>query len=80
MLAPKSIFVQISKLLRDFLWNDGKGGQNKMHLVSWDVLKRPLLQGGLQIRDPSLANLAMSGKLIWQLFKDKNILSVGFSG
>ena len=42
-----------------------------MHLVSWEVLKRPILEGGLQIRDPGLANLAMSGKLILQLFMDK---------
>ena len=43
-----------------------------MHLVSWDILKRPILEGGLQIRDPGLANLAMGGKLIWQLYVDKN--------
>ena len=42
-----------------------------MHLVSWEVLKRPILEGGLQIRDPGLAYLALSGKLIWQLFMDK---------
>ena len=43
-----------------------------MHLVSWEVLKRPILEGGLQIRDLGLANLAMSGKLIWQLYENKN--------
>ena len=43
-----------------------------MHLVNWEVLKRPILVGGLQIRDPGLANLALSGKLIWQLFVNKN--------
>ena len=41
-----------------------------MHLVRWKVLKRPTLEGRLQIRDPGLANLAMTGKLIWQLFVD----------
>ena len=43
-----------------------------MHLVSWDILKRPISEGGLQIRDPGLANLEMGGKLIWQLYVDKN--------
>ena len=43
-----------------------------MHLVSWYILKRPILEGGLQIRDPRLANLAMGGKLIWKLDADKN--------
>ena len=43
-----------------------------MHLVSWEILKRPISKAGLQIRDPSLANLALGGKLIWQLYVDKN--------
>ena len=41
LLALKSILAQISKLVRDFLWNGTKGGHSKMHLVSWEVLKRP---------------------------------------
>ena len=49
----------------------GKGNQNKMHVVSWDILKRPISEGGLQIRDPGLANLAMGGKLIWKQYADK---------
>ena len=32
------------------------------------------MEGGLQIRDPSLANLAMGGKIIWQLFANKKNL------
>ena len=43
-----------------------------MHLVSWDILKRPISKGGLQICDPGLANLALGGKLIWQLYADKS--------
>ena len=31
---------------------------------------RPISEGGLQICDPGLANLAMTGKLIWKLFVD----------
>ena len=42
-----------------------------MHLVNWETLKRPILAGGLQIRDPKLANLPLGGKLVWQLFSDK---------
>ena len=43
-----------------------------MHLVSWDILKRPISEGGLQIFDPGLDNLAMGGKLIWRLYTNKN--------
>ena len=45
-----------------------------MHLVRWDILKRPLSEDGLQIRDPGLANLALGGKIIWKLFADKKHL------
>ena len=65
LLTPKSISAQIAKLLQDFLWNGGNGSQNKMHLASWEILKNPISEGGLQIRDPGLDNLAMGGKLIW---------------
>ena len=53
---------QISKLLRDFLWRDGKGNQNRIHLVKWEIVKKPVLEGGLQIKDPGMFNLAMGGK------------------
>ena len=43
-----------------------------MHLVSWEILKRPIVEGGLQIRDPSLTNMALGGKLLWQLYADKH--------
>ena len=72
LLVPKSISAQISKLLQDFLWSGGKGGLNKLHLVNWEDLKRPFSVGGLQIRDPSLAYLALSGKLLWKFFVDKH--------
>ena len=81
LLAPKSISIQIAKIFRDFIWNDGLSGQNKLHLVIWDVLKRPISAGGLQIHDPGLANLAMFGKLIWHSFLwIQSILLAEFSG
>ena len=43
-----------------------------MHLVSWDTLKKPIFEGGLQIRDPRLSNLALGGKFLWQLYVDKH--------
>eukprot|EP00253_Pinus_taeda_P023038 PITA_23038 len=58
---------QISKLLREFLWQGGKGNERKIHLVNWDLVKRPTTEGVLQIHDPSLVNLALGGKLLWKL-------------
>ena len=42
-----------------------------MHLVNWDIVKIPVLEGGLQIRDPSMENIAMGEKILWQLFADQ---------
>ena len=71
LLAPKLIVDQISKLIRDFLWQGGKWNQNCLHLVNWDTIKKPILEGGLHIIDPRMVNLAMGGKLLWQLFSNK---------
>lgn len=40
LLAPRNVSEQISKLLRDFLWQGGKGNGKKMHLVKWEVVKK----------------------------------------
>ena len=78
---PKFITAQISKLLWDFLLNGGKGNQNKLHLFGWETLKIPISEGGLQIRDPGLANLALDGKIIWQMIAEKkNTQSTRFFG
>ena len=75
LLAPKSITGQLNKLLRDFLWHGGRGNQRKLHLVKWDTVKRPLSDGGLQIRDPGHVNTALRFKILWHMFNDPNHLA-----
>eukprot|EP00253_Pinus_taeda_P004415 PITA_04415 len=70
LLAPRKVMEQISKLLREFLWQGGKGNERRFHLVNWDVVKRTKEEGGLQIRDPHLVNLALGGKILWKLIHD----------
>eukprot|EP00253_Pinus_taeda_P009219 PITA_09219 len=67
LLAPRQIADQISCLIRNFLWSGGKGNNNRFHLVNWELVKRPIKEGGLQIRDPLQANLAMGCKILWQI-------------
>ena len=43
-----------------------------MHLVSWDILKKPIHEGGLQICGPGLTNLVLGGNILWHLYVDKN--------
>eukprot|EP00253_Pinus_taeda_P007380 PITA_07380 len=70
LLAPRNIMDQISSLIRNFLWQGGRGNDKKLHLVNWETVKKPIDEGGLQIRDPALANLALGSKILWKMFKE----------
>ena len=69
-MAPKRIMDQISKLIRDFLWRGDKGNKSQLHLVNWDTVKRPVIEGGLHIKYLGLVNLAMGCKLLLQVFSN----------
>ena len=68
--GSKVILAQVSNLIRDFLWQGGKGNQKKFHLVNWETVKHPINEGGLQIRDFGHANIALGGKIIWKLYSN----------
>eukprot|EP00253_Pinus_taeda_P005179 PITA_05179 len=70
LLAPKYVTDQIATLIRNFLWQGGKGNEKKLHLVKWDTVKRPIDEGGLQIRDPSFINKLLGSKLSWKIISD----------
>ena len=42
-----------------------------MHLISWDKIKAPKMEGGMQIRDMATQNLAMGGKILWKMISSK---------
>lgn len=72
MMAPKHISDQISRYIRNFLWNGGRGNNNRFHLIKWETVKRPMAEGGLQVRDPGQANVALGCKMLWQLCVEPN--------
>ena len=67
VLAAKMITNNISMEIRKFLWQGGKVQSKKFHLVKWDVVKTPKLNGGLGIRDPEQMNKALGAKLVWRM-------------
>ena len=72
LLEPVKIISQIEGLLKSFLWNGGNnGGGKKYALVSWETIKQPRTEGGLQIRDLKLQNLAIEAKLLWNMLAPK---------
>ena len=72
LLSPKSITLKIGGLLRIFLWQGGRKNERKIHLVSCDKIKKPILEGGLHIRDVATQNFAMGAKLLWNLISRKS--------
>jgi len=67
LLAPKGILVKIEGLLRRFLWKGGKNNEKRLHLVGWGKVTKPIMEGGLQLRDMHSYNLALGSKILWNL-------------
>lgn len=48
-----------------------------MHMVSWQKITRPKRYGGLGIKQSRFMNVAMIGKLVWDLINSADKLWVG---
>jgi len=70
-LAPASIHKHMELIIRSFLWQGGRQDSKKFSLVKWDQVILPFEKGGLGIRIPRLANMAMGFKLIWRILNRK---------
>jgi hypothetical protein len=75
LLALRGIVRDIDSILRKFLWEGGRNEGEKMHLISWDKVKAPRMEGGLQVRDVATQNLAMGGKILWKMIRGKTTWS-----
>jgi len=58
-------------MLRRFLWEGGKNNERILHLVNWDTIKRPFMEGGLQMRELAAQNLALGSKILWNIVAGK---------
>eukprot|EP00253_Pinus_taeda_P015197 PITA_15197 len=70
-LAPASIHKHMELIIRSFLCQGGKQDTKKFSLVKWSKVILPLEKGGLGIRVPRLANMAMGFKLIWRILSER---------
>ena len=58
---PTHVANKIEKIQRDFLW-----GELKVHLVGWDKVCTPKVNGGLGIRKITTFNKVLLGKWLWR--------------
>jgi hypothetical protein len=71
LLAPGSIVTKLEVLQRKFLWEGGKQTNKRAHLISWDKVSKPLLEGGLSLKNTKTQNLALGAKLLWRIISGK---------
>jgi hypothetical protein len=50
-----------------FLWEGGKTNKKKFHMINWRIVRAPKMHGGLGVKDPTLANLALGEKMLWRM-------------
>ncbi|KAJ9562228.1 hypothetical protein OSB04_007388 [Centaurea solstitialis] len=74
-LLPSGIIHELECLFRKFLWAQGESPQGKCKL-SWDMVCRPLANGGLGIRKLSVWNRAMVTKHLWDILTSRTTLWV----
>eukprot|EP00253_Pinus_taeda_P032784 PITA_32784 len=67
LLEPKNFLSKMDSLLRRFLWEGGNNNVRRIHLVNWEILKRPLLEGGLHLHNLAAQNLALGSKILRNL-------------
>lgn len=74
-ILPQSMLKEVNKKCRDFLWGSSTE-KKKIPLVAQEKVCRHKNQGGLNIKNCKLWNIASIGKLVWLLIKKKGLLWV----
>ena len=66
ILAPLGTLGKMEGIVRSFFWKGGKQNRNRLPLVNWDKVTKPILEGGLNFKDLRMHNLALGAKIIWR--------------
>jgi hypothetical protein len=67
LLSPSTIIQQMEAMQRRFLWEGGKKTGRRLHLINWDKISKPLLEGSLNFKNTKVENLALGEKLLWHI-------------
>lgn len=72
---PKTIYNEIEKICKKFIWGDTVGNR-RIHLVNWNQVCQLLDNRGLGIKHMKTMNDTLLFKLAWALITERNALWV----
>lgn len=70
--VPEQILKELEQLQRNFLWGTSSTFGRKIHLVRWEEICKPKLEGGLGLTSLKIRNLGMLAKWWWRLYSERN--------
>lgn len=73
-LIPKSHCQELERMMNAFWWNSNSSNNRSIKWLSWSRMSMSKNQGGLGFRDLHGFNLALLGKLCWNLIKNPEAL------
>ncbi|KAJ9561549.1 hypothetical protein OSB04_006709 [Centaurea solstitialis] len=74
-LFPSAVVHSLEALCRDFLWAQGNSSKGKCK-IAWDLVCRPLENGGLGFKRLATWNRALLAKHVWDIATNRNSLWV----
>lgn len=73
-MLPRAILMAINKLMQNFWWGS-KGDRTKTQWISWKMLGKSKLEGGLGYRDFEDFNVALLAKQGWRILQQPQSLA-----
>jgi hypothetical protein len=57
---------------RNKIFWEGQGTKKKYHMVRWEEICQPKIQGGLGVTNTKTMNIALMAKWIWHMFLERD--------